>query len=557
MSTPAETPLRVARLRACRLACLVALMAGTGAAPLAGGQNPKQSGAKSSTRATAQAIRIELKPKTTVTYTVGNKPDLVLRLVDPKGAPFTAPKDFTIVVEALTAEGQVVHKETITVNKGTSAEDFDLDIDKLTLAGAIRVRATNPELLEGGTVLFGKPRPKPAPKRPLTSERGLATPAPWSPHWPRAPFAHLADDVLPARLERQAAAGCGGDILVSPRRPLMADARDFAELTLVVDPVSTETRFYLTTTLGRLAPNPIVIQAGPEPVGSTQLTSDAVGEATVTCVRAVPPVSAADTAPVTVRFKQPVTSFELSVTPPRIPWIDRAGIAITLHREGGATIATDEKRRISLSREAGSGEIQPEVVDIEEGEFEGRATFTPYEKGPVRISAAMSGFVRQHVDLEVVALPYLMFLLPTFGGLCGGLLASVRQRRHDGDAAEASTSGSPPAAGRDAGEPAGQAAGPQALPLSPPPTPPTAVERQRDDRGWTGLYGPLVRVLVGILTGTVLHWALVFEVLPILPRRVVMSLFSWFVLPLIGGWLGTEVFRVLLNQLGIGTRAAA
>jgi hypothetical protein len=59
------------------------------------------------------------------------------------------------------------------------------------------------------------------------------------------------------------------------------------------------------------------------------------------------------------------------------------------------------------------------------------------------------------------------------------------------------------------------------------------------------------------VTGTVLHWALVFRVLPILPRPVVMSLFSWFVLPLIGGWLGTEVFRVLLNQFGIGSKAAA
>ena len=481
----------------------------------------------------------------------------MLRLVDPKGAPFTAPKDFTIVVEALTAEGRVVHKETITVKRGTSAEDFDLDIDKLTLAGAIRVRATNPELLEGGTVLFGKPAPKPAPKRPLTSHRGLVTRAPLFAHGPRAPLAQLADDILSARLELPAAAGCGGDILVSPVRPLMADARDFAELTLVVDPVRTETKFFLTTTLGRLAPNPIVIQPGPTPVGSTELTSDAVGEATVTCVRAVPALSAAVTEPVTVRFKQPVTSFELAVTPPRIPWIDRAGIAITLHREGGATIATDERRRISLSRETGSGEIQPEVVDIEEGEFEGRATFLPYEKGSVRISAATSGFVRQHVDLEVVALPYLMFLLPTFGGLCGGLLASVRQRRQEDHAAEASTPGNPPAADRDTGDRAGQPAGPTALPLSPPPTPPAAVERQRDDRGWTSLDGPLVRIVIGILTGTVLHWALVFEVLPILPRNVVMSLFSWFVLPLIGGWLGTEVFRMLLNQFGIGTRAAA
>ena len=91
------------------MACLAAVIAATGSVLLADGQNPKQSGAKTTVRATAQAVRIELRPKTTVTYTVGNKPDLVLRLVDPKGAPFTAPKDFTILVEALSADGKVVH----------------------------------------------------------------------------------------------------------------------------------------------------------------------------------------------------------------------------------------------------------------------------------------------------------------------------------------------------------------------------------------------------------------------------------------------------------------
>ena len=484
-----EIPRRVARLRACRIAGLVALIAATGMTVTADGAL-----ASTQSRTTAQAVRIELKPRT-VTYTVGTKPDLVLTLLDPKGAPFTAPKDFVILIEVLATDGKVVHNETVTVKKGQSVEKFDLDIEGLTLTGPIRVRATNRELLEGGTVLYAQPKAKPGSRRPPAFE----------PRW----------DIVPARLELSPAPGCGGNILVSPARTMMADARDAAELTVVVDPVRRRTQFFLNTTLGQLSTNPIVID--PEtPVGKTQLTSDSVGEATITCVRTVPALSASETTPVTVRFKQPVAGFELSVTPPQVPWIDRAGVLIRLFREGGATITTDEKRRISLSRESGSGEIQPEVVDIEPGEFEGRATFLPYQKGSVRISAAMSGFVSQHVDLEILALPYLMFLLPTIGGLCGGLVALARPRAED-----------------------------------------SAAEADSLKASWTSLHGPLARVLVGIVTGTMLHWALVFGVLPILPRQVVMSLFSWFFLPLIGGWLGTEVFRLLLNQLGIGAKATA
>ena len=36
-----------------------------------------------------------------------------------------------------------------------------------------------------------------------------------------------------------------------------------------------------------------------------------------------------------------------------------------------------------------------------------------------------------------------------------------------------------------------------------------------------------------------------------------MSLVSWFFVPVIGGWLGTEVFRLLLNQVSFGSKVSA
>ena len=109
-----ETPRRIARLR--QIACLVAVIAATGGTVAAlSPPNPKQG------RTTAQAIRIDLKPKS-VAYTVGTKPDLVLTLVDPKGAPVKAPKDFAILVEALSADGKVVHRETIPSREARASE---------------------------------------------------------------------------------------------------------------------------------------------------------------------------------------------------------------------------------------------------------------------------------------------------------------------------------------------------------------------------------------------------------------------------------------------------
>jgi hypothetical protein len=469
-----------------------------------------------SVRATASAIRMDLRPKATAVYTIGKKPDLVLRLLTPKGQPYTAPKDFNIVVEALTGDGRVVHKESITLKKGKSLEEFDLDIDRLTLIGAIRVRTTHRELLEGGTILYGMRRGSALPAIKKAAFVSWTSPVVLA-HWDRASWRASPYEIVPAALAfEQGTTGCGGTFLVTPARTFWANGRDAAELTLVVEPPLRDTSFFVQTTRGHLSPNPIVIKVG-QPVGSAQLTSDSVGEAQITCVRAVPAATTSETATTTVRFTKPVTGFELAVTPPRIPYIDRAQITVTLlsgEGEDRTPIATDEKRTIALTRDR-PGEIIPEHVEIAPGKFQGSAVFQPYDRGIVRISASTPDFPSQQVPLNV-ELPLLMFLLPPLGGLCGGGLAAVRetlQRRRK------------------------------------------AVTRHR--ASLTGLDGPLMRIVTGLITGALLQWAMVFEVLPILPRRVVMSLVSWFFVPVIGGWLGTEVFRLVLNHVGNRSKMSA
>jgi hypothetical protein len=494
-----------------RVASFVILIVPGFAAPTEA-QDAKQA-TPPSVRVTATAIRMDLRPRATAVYTVGTKPDLVLRLLTPKGQAYTAPKDFDIVVEALSGDGRVVHRESITLKKGKSLEEFDLDLDRLTLNGAIRVRTRHRELLEGGTILYGMPRRSAVPaikKEAFVSWTARVVLA----RWDRGSSPY---EIVPAVLAfAQGTTGCAGTFLVSPARTFWANGRDAAELTLVVEPPQQDTSFFVQTTRGRLNPNPIVIKAG-QPVGSTQLTSDSVGEAQITCIRAVPAAPMSEAATTTVRFTKPVTGFELAVTPPRIPSIDRAQITVTLlsgEGEDRTPIQTDEKRTISLTRDK-AGEIIPEQVEIEPGKFQGSAVFQPYDRGIVRISASTPDFPSQQVSLNV-ELPLLMFLLPPLGGLCGGVLAAVRETLH-----------------RRKG----------------------AATRRR--ASLTSLDGPLMRIVAGIITGALLQWAMVFEVLPILPRRAVMSLVSWFFVPVIGGWLGTEVFQLLLSQVGIRSKLSA
>jgi hypothetical protein len=477
-------------------------------------QNRKQSTPPAG-RATS-AIRMDLRPKVTAAYTVGTKPDLVLRLFTPNGQAYSAPKDFLILVEALSSDGRVVHKESITLKKGKSEEEFDLDVDTLTLSGPIRVRTTHRELLEGGTILYGMPR---KPKTPKVGDSGFVESRLTMvlARWARASLTEASYDVVPAALRfQQSSSPCGVKFMVAPGGSLWANGRDAAQLTLiVVEPRQRDTSFFVKTTLGHLTPNPIVIKAGQQ-IGVAQLTSETVGEAQITCVHAVPAVPTNEPADeATVKFTRLVTGFTVFPTPPRIPSIDRARITVRLLSGEGKEqmpIEADQKRTISLTSNK-AGAIMP--VEIEPPAFEGSSDYQPFERGPVQITAATPGFQDQVIDLEVVAIPLLLFLLPPLGGLCGGVLAAVHEAVQWRKAATS-----------------------------------------RQPASLTSLDGPAMRFVTAIITGALLQWAMVLEVLPILPRSAIMSPVSWFFVPMIGGWLGTEVFGLVLGQFGVKSKVS-
>jgi hypothetical protein len=457
-------------------------------------------------RKTVQAIRIELAPKRD-TYSVGEDPALTLRLIDPQGHPVQAPKDFTITVAA-TVKGANPITRSVRIAKGQTTQEFALKIGSSNVTGAVQIRATHPELVEGGAVLYVAPKKRSGRTRPYDSFD--ASVGVLAPPWTRAVDDGVISlfDVVPARFQ-PGEGKCMPSMFVAPGSA-KADGQDSAEVT-IVEEVTMNTAFFLTTTVGTLDPNPIVIKAG-QTLGKARISSEIAKEAVISCAKVVPPFATSGVEPVHIAFKQPVNLYELKVAPPKIYWVDKTEIIVTLLRAPKVSVKTDDPVSISLHRDSGNGEIQPETIEIKAGEFEGRSTFLPYKKGLVRISAVIPNFVSDSVDFEVTALPYLMFMLPSFGGICGGLVASTR---------------------RPAGKPGGRRAS----------SPPTNKRLERT----------LVSVMIGLLTGTLLHWAFVFNLVPALPRAVVMNQFSWFVLPAIGGWLGTKVFDVVLKVVGIGT----
>lgn len=59
------------------------------------------------------------------------------------------------------------------------------------------------------------------------------------------------------------------------------------------------------------------------------------------------------------------------------------------------------------------------------------------------------------------------------------------------------------------------------------------------------------RIAIGAVTGVILYWAVVFGVIATKTSFLVVSPLSDFAIAVIGGWLGTAVFSLVLKKFGI------
>jgi hypothetical protein len=69
---------------------------------------------------------------------------------------------------------------------------------------------------------------------------------------------------------------------------------------------------------------------------------------------------------------------------------------------------------------------------------------------------------------------------------------------------------------------------------------------------WLSKKAYLSRSVIGVVTGIVLYWGVLFGLLvQELPKALVLNPFSGLVIPILGGWAGTAVFNTILNKFGI------
>ena len=465
-----------------------------------------------------------------------------LRLHDAHNQPSVAPSDFVI---ALVVTPPVPGAASgVTIPTGQSAAVVELQPSK---PGILEIHATHPQAFDGGAfvrVALHAPPPKRArldessafvksvardvgaakPTGPLRGRRprapaDAATGAPTSRPSPSPPATlrvapaapPVATTVAPPQPPTVAApppavaapstSGPRLTLRYSQQRKLLADGQDAATIQAFVvgddsEPAGTtngDIKVTLFASSGTLTPQPLVIQ---EIGGHATLTSDQAGDVDVEFVRAQPDAKLDGDRHLHIHFGAPVHAMRLEAKPPSFSLVDETDLVVTLLDVGGRAVATDEPLGVSLALDAGRGEIVQKDLTMKPGEFEVRTRFIPTGAGEVAVSASATSRLNQVARLDV-RLPLGLLMVSVMGGLVGGLLAFLRRR----------------------------------------------------GTRWS-------RIAVGGVTGFLLYWAFMFGLVRVLPPSLVLNPLSNFALSTIGGWLGTEVFALLLRWLGLNKPTA-
>lgn len=321
-----------------------------------------------------------------------------------------------------------------------------------------------------------------------------------------APPSAATSEARPATTPATDAFGSGNPrphlvLRYSPQRKLLADGRDAVTIqafTVSDDPdpagsADGEFKVRLFASSGTLVPLPLVIHGGD---GSSTLTTTQPGDVDVEFLDAQPDATLDGDRHLRIHFGAPVHGIRVEAKPPEISLVDDTYFVVTLLDADGHSVATDEPLAVQLALDKGRGAIKETTLSFKPGDFVARTRFTAAAVGEVAVSAAAPSLLNQTARLDV-RLPLGLLLLSIAGGLVGGVLAFYRRRN-----------------------------------------------------------SRLTRIAVGGVTGFLLYWAFMFGVVRVLPSGVVLNSLSNFALSTIGGWMGTEVFTLLLRWLGLKKPAA-
>ena len=274
-----------------------------------------------------------------------------------------------------------------------------------------------------------------------------------------------------------------------PDRKFAADKKDAATIYATLADVAPWDIAF--SLMSSIGPETILIRKGNDH-GEAQLVADRPGTVSVNFLGSRPWPREIYGIPMKIKFVAPVAGLSIRASPRSIELFQFAEIAIELINGDGVSVPTDETREIWLAVDSGGGEFDDNKINISANQYRVTTKFRPFWPGSVRLVAESGGLRGVPTDLTV-ATPTLILILCGIGGLAGGWLALLSQNAH-----------------------------------------------------WP-------RIPVGIFTGFVLYWLLLFGLVhvPSFPHGVVFNPYSAFVLPLLGGWGGTKVLTFGLKQLGI------
>ncbi|HXG93579.1 MAG TPA: hypothetical protein VNN73_14630 [Blastocatellia bacterium] len=431
----------------------------------------------------------------------GEKTKVKVELLDATNKETTAEQDLTIHVEARSPSGEVIQTKEVPIKAGESSKI--IEFEKLQQPGVVEIHASQPQLLEGGSVLEVKsPESSDSTRIKGTIDKTRRAPEKSVERLPkdasRVPpgsqsfrFRDSEVRLTPAAYTDPQETEYTLTLNQTPDRPILANGSDFATIYGYLDhPAPEDIKIYLYHSAGTLLDDEQMIIPKGQIIGSAKLISNQPGKITVSFRGSLPiPLNSKDN--LQIIFAPPITKLLLKAAPPIIPIVENAEVIVRLLDNNDTPITTDEPREVSFDIDFGRGLITPEKVTIKPSSFEERASFLPASRGEVQISASAKGFPPPKALLKVTGIPLLILILVAAGGSLGGLVVFLTEKT----------------------------------------------------KWW--------RILIGLIVGAFFYWACLTGLFDKLPRGVVINEISALMIALIGGIVGTKVFSIVLRKFGL------
>lgn len=471
---------------------------------------PKAGLAEDPVRLAVETDRLEVAPGETV--------ELTVKLQDADGEPAAAPRDLVVrlVVEG---EGQDAEETDLTMERGKRNARHEVEAGD---PGLVEVRAEHPELRGGGAFFHVTGPREPvvafsAQPHPGAAPQAVLRPTPQAVATERAAVREAMDeaegepgeeDETAARVAAEPKADVTPELIEplhaeqrprlilrsSPRRGLLANGKDSAKIYAFLEgggPLDYTIR--LIPDAGRLDPLPLRIPSGASS-GTATLTASRPGRVQVEYVSAEPALGPVEPQVLEVDFEPPITALELAVRPSPIRVGQTAEAVARLVDAAGTPVKTATERQVKLDVETGRARLGAHSVTVPAGAFEARTTVTGEWWGDAEISASSPNLLTRRVPIAI-QFPWALLAVTMVGSLAGGLIAWTygKAKRH-----------------------------------------------------WLWQ-----RLFTGLVTGLVFYWLLLFT--GIVPSTALANPLGVFAAAVLGGWLGTEVFDLVLDRLGLRT----